>query len=130
MRAILQALTAHTADLPRHLVAQTADAPPGGGLINMLMMFGLMFAVIYFMMIRPQQKTQKKHKDFLAGLKKGDEVVTQSGIFGKVHAVGDGDVTIEIARDVRVRMLKSQVAGLQKTDAPADKPAEQPAEKK
>jgi len=118
MQTILQAL-----------VAQTADAP-GGGVWNLLVMFGLMFAVIYFMMIRPQQKTQKQHREFIGSLKKGDDVVTQGGIFGKIYAVGDGDVTLEVAKDVRIRILKSQVAGYPKGgETSTEKPAEQSVEK-
>ncbi len=113
------------------LVSQTPDAPAGGGGVwNLLVMFGLMFAVIYFMMIRPQQKQQKQHREFVSGLKKGDEIVTQGGIFGKVYAVGDGDVTLEVAKDVRIRILKSQVAGYPKAgETSTEKPASESAEK-
>jgi preprotein translocase subunit YajC len=101
--------------LIRGLVAQQAPAGDGGGgagLIQFLPIL-LMFAVIYFIMIRPQQKQAKKHREYLAGLKKGDEVITNSGIFGRIDAIEENAVRLEIARDVRIRVLKSQVAGPQ-----------------
>ena len=58
----------------------------------------LMFVVLYFLMIRPQMKRAKEHKSMLDALSKGDEVVTSGGIVGKVTKVGDGYVTLEVAR--------------------------------
>ena len=72
--------------------------------------FLLMFVVIYFLMIRPQQKRAKEQKDMLGGLKQGDEILTASGILGKVHGINDKVVTVEVADNVRVKMLKSQVS--------------------
>lgn len=101
------------------LVAQAApDAGGAGGFISMLPIV-LMFGVIYFLMIRPQQKQAKKHREYLGGLKKGDEVVTNAGIYGKIDAVSDAFVTLEIARDVKIRVVKSQVAGAQPGTAEA-----------
>lgn len=72
--------------------------------------FILMFGVIYFLMIRPQQKKAKEQQSMLGALKHGDEVVTTSGLLGKVTGITDRVVTLEVADDVRVKMLKSQVA--------------------
>lgn len=95
------------------LVAQQApDAGPAGGLISMLPIL-LMFGVIYFLMIRPQQKQAKQHRGYLDSLKAGDEVVTNSGIYGKIVSIADPAVTLEIARDVKIRVLKAQIAGPQ-----------------
>lgn len=95
------------------LVAQASGEPgAAGGLISMLPIL-LMFAVIYFLMIRPQQKQAKQHRAFLDSLKAGDEVVTNAGIFGRVVSIADNVVTLEIARDVKVRMLKGQILGPQ-----------------
>ncbi len=69
------------------------------------------FAIMYFLMIRPQQKQLKEHRALLAGLKKGDEVATQGGLIGRIHEVRDRDVTLEVATGVRVRILKSSVQG-------------------
>lgn len=104
----------------RGLVAQAAaDAAPAGGGILSFLPIVLMFGVIYFLMIRPQQKTAKQHREYLGGLKKGDEVVTQAGIFGKIEAIEDTAVRLEIARDVKIRVLKSQIAGPQPAAAAA-----------
>ena len=101
------------------LVAQQAPAQtPGAGLFSMLPIL-LMFAVIYFLMIRPQQKQAKQHRSFVDSLKAGDEVVTNAGIYGKIIAVADPAVTLEVARDVKIRVLKSQIAGPQPGTAAA-----------
>ncbi|WP_415169426.1 preprotein translocase subunit YajC [Propionivibrio sp.] len=70
----------------------------------------LMFVVLYFLMIRPQQKKAKEHKALLEALSKGDEVVTTSGMAGRVTKVGDDFVTIEIAANVEVQMQKPAIA--------------------
>lgn len=93
-------------------VIAAAETPSGGGLIGILPIL-LMFAVIYFLMIRPQQKQAKKHREYVTALKKGDDVVTNSGIFGRIDAIEDAAVRLEIARDVKIRVLKTQIAGPQ-----------------
>jgi preprotein translocase subunit YajC len=70
----------------------------------------LLFAVFYFLLIRPQQKRAKTHKQFMENLKKGDKVVTSGGLYGTITGVTDDAVTIEIAEKVRVKILKSAVA--------------------
>ena len=70
----------------------------------------LMFVVLYFLMIRPQQKKAKEHKSLLEALSKGDEVVTASGMAGRVTKVGDDFVTIEIAANVEVQMQKPAIS--------------------
>ena len=76
-------------------------------------MLGVFFVVFYFFIIRPQSKRAKEHKSMLESLKKGDEVVTQGGIVGKVAKVGEGYVTVEIARSgdqpVEVNVQKAAV---------------------
>ena len=69
----------------------------------------LMFIVLWFLMIRPQMKKAKEHKALLAGLAKGDEVVTQGGIVGKVTRLSEGFLHIEIASGVEVQMQRSAV---------------------
>ncbi|AKU89884.1 preprotein translocase subunit YajC [Vulgatibacter incomptus] len=115
-------------DIIPALIAQ-AEAPSGaGGILGMAPIL-LMFVVIYFLMIRPQQKQAKKHRDYVAGLKKGDEVVTNSGIFGKIEAIEDTVVRLEIARDIKIRVLKSQIAGAQPGAADVAPGAPAPARK-
>jgi preprotein translocase subunit YajC len=93
------------------LLAQ-ADAPaqsPLAGPGNMLFLVAIFFGIFYFMIIRPQQKTQKTHKSYLESLKKGDEVVTNGGLIGRIAGVQGDVLTLEIANNVRVRVLKDQV---------------------
>lgn len=84
----------------------------GGGGVEQIGFLVLMFAVLYFLMIRPQQKRAKQHDEMLGGLKKGDIVRTNGGIRGEVTALDERDVTIEIADRTRIKVLRSHVAGL------------------
>mgnify|MGYP000038271617 CR=1 FL=1 len=89
-----------------------AQAAGGGG--DMLTSFApiiLIFVIFYFFLIRPQQKKQKAHVAMVNALRRGDQVLTQGGFYGKVTKVkeGEDDVEIEIAKDVRVRVLRSSV---------------------
>jgi len=96
-----------------NLSAQEAAAPKAGGamgMLNMLMPFALIILVFYFFMIRPQQKQRKKHLEFLSSIKKGDEVVTSSGIIGTVYNVSDRIVTIEIDENSKIKVLKGMVS--------------------
>ena len=89
--------------------AQTAAAAdPTGGFMQLLPMI-LMFVVLWFLMIRPQMKKAKEHKALLAALAKGDDVVTQGGIVGKVVKVGDSYVTVEIAANTEVVVQKPSI---------------------
>lgn len=69
----------------------------------------LMFVVLYFIMIRPQMKRQKEHRNMLASMAKGDEVVTNGGIVGKVSKVGDAYLSLEIADNVEITVQKGSV---------------------
>lgn len=90
--------------------AQTAGAAadPTGGFMQLLPMI-LMFVVLWFLMIRPQMKKAKEHKALLAGLAKGDEVVTGGGLLGKVIKVADSYVTVEIAAGIEVVVQKPSI---------------------
>lgn len=83
----------------------------------------LMFVIFYFLLIRPQQKKQKQHREMISNLKKGDRIITGGGIHGRVTGVGDTTLTVEIAEKVRVKVNRSNVAALTQTDSqtPADK---------
>jgi preprotein translocase subunit YajC len=69
----------------------------------------VLFGLMYFMMIRPQMKRQKEHRALIAGLAKGDEVVTNGGIAGRVEEVGETFITVEIAANVKVKVQKGAV---------------------
>ena len=91
-----------------HAESTSFAADPTGGLMQMLPMI-LMFVVLWFLMIRPQMKKSKEHKALLEALAKGDEVVTQGGIVGKVIKVGDSYVTVEIAAGTEVVVQKPSI---------------------
>jgi preprotein translocase subunit YajC len=101
--------------------AQTAEGQ-SSSLSNMLIPLVLMGAVFYFLLIRPQQKQAKEHQKLLAGLKRGEEVVTQGGLIGAVFQVEDRTVTLDIGGGTKVRVLKANVIG-----AWVEKPAAAPA---
>jgi preprotein translocase subunit YajC len=89
--------------------AQTpAAAPQGGGIESMLLILA-MFAVLYFLMIRPQMKRAKEHKTMVEGLQKGDEVITAGGILGRITRVDDQYVTVSLAEGVEVQMQRHAV---------------------
>jgi preprotein translocase subunit YajC len=90
------------------LVGQAGGA---GGLIGMLPFIVGMFAIMYFLMIRPERKRQQEHQNLLSGLKRGDEVVLTSGIIAKIHAVEERTLVVEIADKTRVKILKQAVSG-------------------
>jgi preprotein translocase subunit YajC len=96
--------------------APAAAGTPGTG--AMLVPFIAMFGIMYLFMIRPQQKKMKEQKNMLNLLKEGDEVLTSSGILGTVKSITDRMVTLEIDRDVNLRVLKTQVAHVLKGGMP------------
>ena len=84
----------------------------GGGGTEQIGLLLLMFAVLYFLMIRPQQKRAKQHETMMGALQKGDIVRTNGGIRGEITALDERDVTIEVADRTRIKVLWSHVAGL------------------
>lgn len=94
----------------------------GGDMITSFIPLILIFVIFYFFLIRPQQRKAKEHKKMVEALRRGDQVLTQSGIFGKVTKVKDGDdeLEIEIAKDVRIRLLRSAVASVISKTEPAE----------
>jgi len=95
-------------------VAEGTGPAKGPSLIEMLAMpVGFLF-IMYFFIIRPQQKKAKDQSDLLTNLKPGDEVVTTGGIIGKVRAVAEAFVTMEVANSVAIKVVKSHVTGLTK----------------
>ncbi|WP_333677922.1 preprotein translocase subunit YajC [Dyella sp.] len=90
------------------VLAQAAPGAANGGL-SMLIMMIVLFGLMYFMMIRPQMKRQKEHRQMMSGLAKGDEVVTNGGIAGRVDDVGETFITVEIAPNVKIKVQKGSV---------------------
>lgn len=98
--------------------AQAGGAAQAGGPNFLLLMVPLM-AIWYFLLIRPQQKKMKEHQQMIAALRRGDQVVTQGGLIGKVTKVKDGELEVEIATGVKVRVVQSTVSQLLNKTEPA-----------
>lgn len=81
----------------------------GGGMIGTLIMFGAIILIMYFLMIRPQQKRQKEHQKMLNELKKGDKVITNAGLHGKIIDIDGITMTIQIADNVNVKFEKAAI---------------------
>ena len=87
-------------------------------LIQLMPLF-LIFAIFYFLLIRPQQRRAKEHKEMVAGVQRGDKIVSSGGIRGKVvKVVGEFDVEVEISQGVNVTLVKSTLAEVVKESAP------------
>ncbi len=99
-----------------------AQSAAGGGVaaFTSFVPLILIFAIMYFLLIRPQQKKLKDHKSMVEALRRGDQVLTQGGILGKVHKVNDdGILEVEIAEGVRVRIPRSTIAQVMAKTEPA-----------
>ena len=110
--------------------AQAAGAADSGFGLMQLLPLVLIFVVFYFLLIRPQQKKMKQHKELLGALRRGDRIVTTGGIIGTITKVAsDTELVLEIAEGVRVRLVRGMVAEVlaktepAKDDAPAEKVA-------
>lgn len=91
-------------------IAQTAQGAAKPSMMESMMPIVFLVAIFYFFLIRPQQKRAKTHQSFLTNLKRGDQVLTSGGIFGTVEGLTDSFVTLGIADDVKIRILKTQIA--------------------
>lgn len=81
----------------------------------------LIFAIMWFLLIRPQQKKVKTHQAMVAALRRGDQVVTQGGLIGKVSKVkDDNEIEVELAQDIKVRVVKSTIAQVLNKTEPAE----------
>ncbi|MCG6867288.1 MAG: preprotein translocase subunit YajC [Gammaproteobacteria bacterium] len=92
-------------------LAQGAPGAQGGG-IEFFIMIGIFFLIMYFMIIRPQSKRAKEHKQMVDTLSKGDEVVSNGGLLGKITSVGDSFVDLQVAEGVEIKLQKSAVASV------------------
>lgn len=90
-------------------VNQGTQEGQGGG-ISIFIPLILMFVIFYFLLIRPQQKKVKQHKEMIASLRKGDKVVTAGGIHGTITSVSDNSVTLEIAPKIRIKVQKGSIS--------------------
>lgn len=91
--------------------AQAAPAAGGGSFLIQLMPFVMILGIMYFFIIRPQQKKLKDHRDMIASIKRGDTVVTAGGMVGKVtKVIGDAELQVELAENVRVRVVRGTIS--------------------
>ena len=90
--------------------AQDAAAQPGA--LGQFLPLILIFVVFYFLLIRPQMKRAKEHKALVSSLAKGDEVVTNGGLLGKITSLDDSFVTVEMAKDVRIKVQRHAIASV------------------
>ena len=87
-----------------------APAGAGSGGFSAFVPLILMFVIFYFLLIRPQQKKSKEHREMLGSLKKGDRIITSGGLHGRITAVSETTMTIEIADKVRVKIARGNVS--------------------
>ncbi|HHC74395.1 MAG TPA: preprotein translocase subunit YajC [Thiothrix sp.] len=92
--------------------AMASDAAPQGGGLELLIMVGIFFAIMYFMIIRPQAKRAKEHKNLLDSLKKGDEVSTTGGLIGKVSSLSDNLVELKVAESTHIKVQKHAITAV------------------
>jgi len=89
-------------------------------LIQTIIMIAMLFGIMYFFMIRPQQKRLKDHQDMVTAIRRGDTIVTSGGILGKVtKVIDDNEIMVEIAEGVRVRIVKQTVTDVKSRTEPA-----------
>ncbi len=100
--------------------AQAAGGGAGSAIASFLPLI-LIFAIMYFLLIRPQQKKVKQHQKMVEALRRGDQVVTAGGLVGKVTKVReDGEIEVELAENVKVRVVKSTIATVRNKTEPAE----------
>ncbi|MGL4494190.1 MAG: preprotein translocase subunit YajC [Beijerinckiaceae bacterium] len=100
--------------------AQAAAAPGGSDMLIQLVPFILIFIIMYFLIIRPQQRRAKQHADMISNVRRGDTVIMAGGLVGKVVKVPDdgGEIEVEIADNVRVKVVRSMIADVRAKGEP------------
>lgn len=100
--------------------ATTPAGSAGSELISTLLMFGVIGIIFYFLLIRPQSQRMKKHRSMLDAIGRGDEVVTNGGLIGKVKKVTDEDVTITIGTNMDVKVVRTMIADVRNRKSAAN----------
>ncbi len=98
--------------IPNAYAQGTGAAPSAGGGLQFLIMMAVLFGLMYFMMIRPQMKRQKELKKMVSELAKGDEVLTNGGMAGRIQALDENFISLEVASGVTVRVQRQAVAAV------------------
>ena len=104
-------------------LAYAMGAPAGGGaapgapsMFQSLFPLVIIFAIFYFLLIRPQQKKAKEHRAVLDNLKKGDQIITSGGIYGTIFSLSPTSVVLIVSENVRIKVARSYIAGLATAD--------------
>jgi preprotein translocase subunit YajC len=103
-------------DFLAHAMGTGGTGGTGGGGFGAFIPLVLMFAIFYFLLIRPQQKKAKQHKQMLSSVRKGDRVVSAGGLHGVITGIADDVVTVEIAPKVRVKISRGSISGILRRD--------------
>ena len=98
--------------IPNAYAQTAAAAPAAGGGLQFLLMMAVLFGLMYFMMIRPQMKRQKELKKMISELAKGDEVLTNGGLAGRIDALDDSFISLEVASGVKVRVQRQAISAV------------------
>lgn len=102
-----------------YLTLAAAGAGGASAFLVQLAPFILIIVVFYFLLIRPQQQRMKKHREMIENLRRGDEVVTAGGMIGKVTRIAENEVTVELAENVRVKVLKHTISEVRARTEPS-----------
>ncbi len=104
----------------QHIIIAQAT-PDGGGMVSTILLFGLIFVIFYFMIIRPQQKRQKERQKMLDAIEKGDKIVTAGGIHGTIVGIEEKTILVQIADNVKVKVDRGSVGNVLKEGKPEEK---------
>ena len=97
----------------------TSSAFGDGGLVTSLLPFVLIFVIMYFLILRPQQKRVKTHQEMVKNVRRGDTVITNGGLVGRVtKVIDDNEIEIELSDEVRVRQMRSMIADVRAKGEP------------
>jgi preprotein translocase subunit YajC len=92
--------------------AMAAGDAPQGGSLQLVFMIALFFGIMYFMIIRPQSKKAKEHKSLLDSLSKGDEIVTNGGVLGKIVKLGDNFIELKVSENSTIKIQRHAIASV------------------
>jgi preprotein translocase subunit YajC len=102
----------------------TSSAFGDGGLVTSLLPFVLIFVIMYFLILRPQQKRVKTHQEMVKNVRRGDTVITNGGLVGRVtKVIDDAEIEIELSDEVRVRQMRSMIADVRAKGEPVKESA-------
>lgn len=98
--------------------AYAQSAAGGGDFFLQIMPFLLIFVIMYFLIIRPQQRRLKEHREMVASVRRGDTVVTAGGLIGKVSKVDEGEIQVEVAQGVKLKVVRSTISEVRSKNEP------------